>query len=406
MNILNDKDNGLIEEMNQVLSGLEKLIKDREKRMDKKHWSEIKVPFTLNEELSKYTKNDLDSIRKNLQIKNASGLRKAELVTLLVEKIPANLENICLQLDKERFRLLTDIARNGGQITAPNLNHFETEHLRATGLIYSGIFEERKILAIPIELIEPILALKNNVNIRATINRNTEWIKLTYGLLYYYGTLSRSKLIEMVEKYTKDPIHFGEFFEIIQKANDYFQELYIDSEGVSNYMVDDPKRIKQEHLIRNSIPYYPFTKKQLLTAGRPSFVERNKSYKLLLNFLIQNYEIDKEEADYVVEECVVATKNGDSPNDILHYLSSIFEFDSMDTVQALMDKVVDLMNNTREWFLKGYTSTELFEHEKDQLKPISTPNSYDNNPKKTEKISRNSPCPCGSGKKYKKCCGK
>jgi uncharacterized protein YecA (UPF0149 family) len=23
-----------------------------------------------------------------------------------------------------------------------------------------------------------------------------------------------------------------------------------------------------------------------------------------------------------------------------------------------------------------------------------------------EKISRNAPCPCGSGKKYKKCCGK
>ena len=27
-------------------------------------------------------------------------------------------------------------------------------------------------------------------------------------------------------------------------------------------------------------------------------------------------------------------------------------------------------------------------------------------PKKSEKISRNAPCPCGSGKKYKQCCGK
>jgi preprotein translocase subunit SecA len=26
--------------------------------------------------------------------------------------------------------------------------------------------------------------------------------------------------------------------------------------------------------------------------------------------------------------------------------------------------------------------------------------------RKTEKIGRNDPCPCGSGKKYKKCCGK
>ena len=27
-------------------------------------------------------------------------------------------------------------------------------------------------------------------------------------------------------------------------------------------------------------------------------------------------------------------------------------------------------------------------------------------PKKTNKIGRNEPCPCGSGKKYKQCCGK
>ncbi|MGN1105021.1 MAG: SEC-C metal-binding domain-containing protein [Huintestinicola sp.] len=28
-----------------------------------------------------------------------------------------------------------------------------------------------------------------------------------------------------------------------------------------------------------------------------------------------------------------------------------------------------------------------------------------NPPAKKKKIGRNEPCPCGSGKKYKKCCG-
>lgn len=27
-------------------------------------------------------------------------------------------------------------------------------------------------------------------------------------------------------------------------------------------------------------------------------------------------------------------------------------------------------------------------------------------PKRVKKIGRNDPCPCGSGKKYKNCCGK
>ena len=29
-----------------------------------------------------------------------------------------------------------------------------------------------------------------------------------------------------------------------------------------------------------------------------------------------------------------------------------------------------------------------------------------NGPVKSEKVGRNDPCPCGSGKKYKQCCGK
>ena len=36
------------------------------------------------------------------------------------------------------------------------------------------------------------------------------------------------------------------------------------------------------------------------------------------------------------------------------------------------------------------------------------PSEEDNNTpvKRGEKIGRNDPCPCGSGQKYKKCCGK
>lgn len=33
-------------------------------------------------------------------------------------------------------------------------------------------------------------------------------------------------------------------------------------------------------------------------------------------------------------------------------------------------------------------------------------NPFKNKPIKVDKIGRNDPCPCGSGKKYKKCCGK
>lgn len=36
---------------------------------------------------------------------------------------------------------------------------------------------------------------------------------------------------------------------------------------------------------------------------------------------------------------------------------------------------------------------------------LSKDGDADNKPAKSEKVGRNDPCPCGSGKKYKKCCG-
>ena len=42
-------------------------------------------------------------------------------------------------------------------------------------------------------------------------------------------------------------------------------------------------------------------------------------------------------------------------------------------------------------------------------KPVDTPAEDGNKPvvkKRSAKIGRNDPCPCGSGKKYKNCCGK
>jgi len=140
------------------------------------------------------------------------------------------------------------------------------------------------------------------------------------------------------------------------------------------------------------------------TAGEPDFVDRNKNYMDLVNHLTENFDITKAKADGYVEECVYATRIGHGPNDVIQFLSHTFEFDNAQTVQALMDKVVQLMNNTREWFLKGYMSSELFATEKKHLQQMPEPKV--NESKKTVKVGRNEPCPCGSGKKYKKCCGR
>ena len=97
-----------------------------------------------------------------------------------------------------------------------------------------------------------------------------------------------------------------------------------------------------------------------------------------------------------------------------------------------MDKaisiVIDFANRLPKWILKGNSSEEIFlKHEQTNLKHqppqiVMGPNMqkagisisqeqvnalWNNRMASTsDKIGRNDPCPCGSGKKYKHCCGK
>lgn len=198
-----DKYSGSV--LKRLLEGMQEMKVDMEEKQYNKHWKEIKIPFTLHEGLSSYTKDELVDIRSYLEINNASSLKKAELINLLEEVIPVKLESICNLLDKERFKLLTDIVAAGGFLVTSD-EEIEVEQIKyfhKTGLIYTGTYKEKQVLAVPEDLIDPILSLKNNLTVRANIKRNTELITLTRGLLYYYGTLNSPKLVDMLEAYRR-----------------------------------------------------------------------------------------------------------------------------------------------------------------------------------------------------------
>lgn len=377
----------------------------QEEALEKKFWSPISVPLQLREVLTQRTKPELDKIRRTLALKGVSSLKKAELIDLLVEALPQHLNEICQQLDNGRFGLLTYIVNNGGHMIAPAMEKHHIDFFLKMGLIVTGTLDGKKIVAVPDDFIAPLNALQKDEQVQAIISRNTEWISLTHGLVYYYGTLIGSQLMEMVESYTKGAVSFGEFYPLIEKANVFYNSLQINEHGFSHRRVFDPRRVKQEHAKRKNVGFYPFTKDQLMKAGVLEFVDRNQSYMEMVQFLVKNFKINKVDADMFVEECVHATKIGESPNAVMTYLSRHLEFPNTELFQHLSNKVVHLMNNTREWFLKGHTSSELMVEERKHLRQLPEKNRKAEG-KAVTKVGRNELCPCSSGKKYKKCCGK
>jgi len=97
-----------------------------------------------------------------------------------------------------------------------------------------------------------------------------------------------------------------------------------------------------------------------------------------------------------------------------HFNTAGIDFEDENQLNEVVPLVMDLTNNVRLWMNNGYTPNELSgKFEKPNFKPLpiggftgmgGRPNLSVISVGAREKIGRNDPCPCGSSKKYKKCC--
>jgi len=76
-------------------------------------------------------------------------------------------------------------------------------------------------------------------------------------------------------------------------------------------------------------------------------------------------------------------------------------FESEKQAQSFFDLYINAQNNSRMWVNKGHTPVELAKITENQTAKRGSSEIVHQNRKK---IGQNERCPCGSGKKYKKCC--
>ena len=78
------------------------------------------------------------------------------------------------------------------------------------------------------------------------------------------------------------------------------------------------------------------------------------------------------------------------------------EFKSEKGAKKFAALMMDVNNETRMVELKGHKPNEM----RSSGAAIKNPEKVKPQQKSEKKIYPNDPCPCGSGKKYKKCCGR
>jgi hypothetical protein len=399
-----------------LLHALENAKNDTQKlrdRREKQLWKTVELPCSLNATLNRLTKDELDQIRRNYQFKGLSTLKKAELASELARLISLTFQNITDILDQGRYELIQTIVKHSGMTASRGLSDSTIEVFMNYSILFPGIYEDKRVMFMPDELVHRF-EQRNGSELKKIVQRNTEWIQLAHGLLHYFGVMDVWRMVDKIETLTGQHVDRSDFMNVMVFACDFYGQASLGTYGFQDNRVFDADKIVEECHMRADVDDYPFTKKQLMKAADPDYVDRTPQMNRLIQFLLSYYQFSEQEINELVMQTNVIIQSDANPSGVIQFLQSRMEFPSFDFVQQLVAEITEVYNHTRQWALKGHMPHELFQKEKRHLKPVPdqpfapvrSESPTTNGPATHPKVGRNDPCPCGSGKKYKKCCGR
>lgn len=425
----------------------------------------------LKSSLLGLSKAELGEIRKQYEFKNISQLNKADLVNRMVKLLPVHYPLMLGRIGQAAYNILRTLAIGPGNDIPIDLDDDGLDVLARYGLLFlNEDDEEETLLFLPDELAAAFRAADGEP-LRETIRRNTEWASLTQGMLHYFGALELERIRQWLEELAGKPVPFMDLFHVLQFACAYHGQMAYERGGFCDINVLDPDEVLLEHRRRPDAAFHRFSRKQLMAASVPDFLDSTPEMREFLDFIRSHYPLKKEDLQQMALNLQEQMLSGASVTELIEGLLQWIVIPSETFLNNLLQRLTALYNATRQWALKGHTPNELFEEERRYMRPLPdpirvkrgggpmmsmpfgdaspfdgaipfagrtqqaedagtvlsfpgmaarpgavgtgtdamgagtvSPGTGKSSSETHVKVGRNDPCPCGSGKKYKKCC--
>lgn len=360
----------------------------------------------LSEVLKKHTVKELRDMSKAFGIQGYSKLKKDELIEF-VEASLLNYENakqVFLCADDEEMELFRQSLKE--EVILEEKDYYKCVYFFVSGFYY---LTEGNGIIVPDE-VKDLYEKLFTAEFIAEKERFDLVIKYCVACTNLYGIVPYAKVVEIfneqneeetcIEEVLADYHNLGlrEVFFELQGA--YFVHEAIDGEEEFNSLLDE----------QSDKPYYVPEKEALLRYAEDDYFEKNEAYCKLKEYIVANVVTDEEQAEELCSDLQLACCFGEGPADALNeFLVREIEFESEQQVYEIGELLSDLNNTTRMWDNRGYTPNELHELGLAEEAPRMVgmmPPKQETYVREGKKIGRNDKCPCGSGKKYKYCCGR
>lgn len=353
------------------------------KRIKKRKFNE---DMTLNETLMALSVDELKDLCKEYAIKGYSKLKKGELANLVEKTILDELNDIVFGFNMGHFQYISGQSQEMmDQIHPEILATFEE-----LGLQYRYMEGDEDKFFMPADVINHMLNLYNDDEVKELVTLNTLFIDFMDMFLQYYGVISYEKVVPIFNTFLELDINRAQFDMLLDMNNPFFETTKFDEEYLYYFRCEDYKTLNsfigevtdKDHKIIQPAEFEKFLERRMVWT---------ESHARLVDFFQVEYDMDILNALLELDNVFLMMNYNYTPDKVLDDLKErLGTLDVMKT-KELTDHLMAFSYEMPHWVLKGWSPKELREKKPEPVR-------------KDKKIGRNEPCPCGSGKKYKKCC--
>lgn len=370
--------------------------------------------YTLLEMLEERGISKLKEMASAHRVGRYSAMKKEQLVDILRELLvePDRVQAIMYLVAEEEMALLVQLSKTK-QLVCDAYTCILLNRCACMGFLQVYYTENEFIAVMPPE-IQKLVKRANTPNFRIKKARSSLIIKYVYVCVNLYGFISYEEFVALFNSQNEIPTDFEEVFAVLMldRINSGSYCLSTDYIVSAFFELDDFESLEFMMEETQGKPRYIPPQEQLLKYSDDFYYPQTEQTRKMETYLQSICKTSVQAKNLLDEMCFQATA-GMGAREVMEVVNEAdVVFRAENDVQEFSDILMDLINHTRKWVNKGYTPLELRRlYEKKPVKSrksniIPFPNMARAADTAPQKIGRNQFCLCGSGKKYKNCCGK
>ncbi|MFD0590921.1 SEC-C metal-binding domain-containing protein [Paenibacillus sp. GCM10027627] len=381
---------------------------DLTEQMDLKHAIKNEVCTKLEDILSLLNKTELSELASTYSLRGRSKMNKAQLASALAEIIiePQQLESGSELLSDEERKTLLRFSENIDQAALEAFPFASFSYARSRGWLFCFNDKGKPYFVMSDE----VRGAFREMSGEQTSNKSPgQSLVLDYvvACVNLYGVIPTKELYAILNKQNPGVLSETEFIEIVEHLPQLDWHIKLQYNRFYDETLESLDEIEALENKAKGKPYYAPPKAELMQYKDSWYTDSTSQLVALKTYILNHLSSDANLARMLIEDIqMISSMEGSLQHILQAFENRNIEFRYKEQVEAIVPLIIDVVNHTRVWSNKGHTPLELKEMNPEAQDAKQAPYRLRVNQQITSvKVGRNEPCICGSGKKYKKCCG-